>query len=86
MKQYELPSPSDVQSCIDHIKTAIDVDDWAKKRSEELLKKMIPVKPAGSNAWRKCGVCGCRIRSGEGSSSFTRDTICRNCFTVIDWS
>ena len=85
-KQYELPSPSAIQSCIDHIKTAVDVDDWAKARCEELLTKMIPVKPTGKYTQRKCGVCGCRIRSGAGSSSFTRDTVCRRCFTVIDWS
>jgi hypothetical protein len=28
-----------VQSLIDHIKTAVDVDDWAKDMAEELLKE-----------------------------------------------
>ena len=28
-----------IQSLIDHIKTAIDVDPWAKEMAEELLKE-----------------------------------------------
>jgi hypothetical protein len=28
-----------VQSLIDHIKTAVDVDPWAKEMAEELLKE-----------------------------------------------
>ena len=35
MKEYKVP----VQSLIDHIKTAIDVDPWAKEMAEELLKE-----------------------------------------------
>lgn len=87
MKRYRdsTPSADEVQSCIDHIKTAVDVDEWAKIRCENLLKRMIPVKPKGEHTNKVCGVCGCRIRSGAGSSSFVYDTVCRNCFTVIDW-
>ena len=35
MKEYKVP----VQSLIDHIKTAVDVDPWAKEMAEELLKE-----------------------------------------------
>jgi len=35
MKDHKVP----VQSLIDHIKTAIDVDDWAKEMAEDLLKE-----------------------------------------------
>ena len=35
MTEHKVP----VQSLIDHIKTAIDVDPWAKKMVEELLKE-----------------------------------------------
>ena len=38
MKDHKVP----VQSLIDHIKTAIDVDDWAKEMAEELLKEQEP--------------------------------------------
>ena len=31
-----------VQSFIDHIKTAVDVDPWAKEMAEELLKEQEP--------------------------------------------
>lgn len=33
--KYKVP----VQSLIDHIKTAVDVDDWAKEMAEDLLKR-----------------------------------------------
>ena len=36
MSKYKVP----VQSLIDHIKTAVDVDDWAKEMAEELLKPL----------------------------------------------
>ena len=42
MKEYKVP----VQSLIDHIKTATDVDPWAKEMAEDLLKEqenMIPI-------------------------------------------
>ncbi len=42
MPEHKVP----VQSLIDHIKTAVDVDPWAKEMAEELLKKqedMIPI-------------------------------------------
>ena len=35
MKEYKVP----VQSLIDHIKTATDVDPWAKEMAEDLLKE-----------------------------------------------
>lgn len=34
-----------VQSLIDHIKTAVDVDPWAKEMAEKLLKEQEAVKP-----------------------------------------
>ncbi len=35
MSEWKVP----VQSLIDHIKTAVDVDQWAKDMAEELLKQ-----------------------------------------------
>jgi hypothetical protein len=35
MNEWKVP----VQSLIDHIKTAVDVDPWAKEMADELLKK-----------------------------------------------
>ena len=35
MKEYKVP----IQSLIDHIKTSLDVDPWAKEMAEELLKE-----------------------------------------------
>ena len=35
MAKHNVP----IQSLIDHIKTAVDVDPWAKEMAEELLKE-----------------------------------------------
>ena len=74
-----------IQLCIDHIKNADDVDPLSKMLCEQIMSRAIPVKPGGKYTHMTCGRCGIRIRSGAGSSSFTRDTVCRKCFTVIDW-
>lgn len=57
----------------------------AFRMAEEAIDKQIPRKPVGKYTDYRCGVCGTRVRSGKGSSSFTKDTVCRKCFTVIDW-
>lgn len=87
MKRYadNTPSAYGIQYCIDQINASGDIVPWAKMRCETLLRRAIPVKPVGKHTQMTCGVCGCRIRSGNGSSSFVYDTVCRNCFTVIDW-
>lgn len=64
MKEYKVP----IQSLIDHIKTAVDVDPWAKEMTEELLKEQeerkgnyVPCKvktPTGKWNGEKCSVCG----------------------------
>ncbi len=58
----------------------------AFRMAEEAMDKQIPRKPVGSYTDYRCGVCGTRVRSGKGWSSHTKDTVCRKCFTVIDWS
>lgn len=41
MEKYKVS----VQSLIDHIKTATDVDPWAQEMAEDLLKRHEPVEP-----------------------------------------
>jgi len=41
MTEHKVP----VQSLIDHIKTAIDVDPWAKEMAEDLLKEQEAIEP-----------------------------------------
>jgi len=66
MKDYKAP----IQSLIDHIKTAIDVDDWAKEMAEELLKEQKPKTGhwvfgnSYGHAWMKCSNC-CVSQSGQ---------------------
>ena len=55
-------------------------------RLQELAEKATPKKPIGKHTNYKCPVCGRRVRSGKGSSSFTRDNICQTCFQRLDWS
>ena len=50
------------------------------------LRKQIPMKMPGTYTDYKCAVCGRRIRSGKGSSSFkSRDNFCQRCGQKIDW-
>ena len=51
----------------------------------ELVEKAIPKKPIGKYTDFKCPVCGRRVRSGKGSSSFTRDNVCQRCFQTLSW-
>ena len=74
-----------IQSCIDHINSAIDVDPWAKTLATGALGKLIPEKPepitptlhpAGLYMWQ-CGNC---------KWSITRKTnFCPNCGKEMLW-
>lgn len=58
----------------------------AYKLAIEALKKRIPMQMPGTYTDYKCAVCGRRIRSGKGSSSFkSRDYYCQRCGQMIDW-
>lgn len=53
----------------------------------DALKKQVPMKMPGTHTDYKCAVCGRRIRSGKGSSSYkSRDNFCQKCGQAIDWS
>ena len=70
-----------VQSLIDHIKTAIDVDPWAKEMVETMLKEKEATKPTRVNTnyeqhWN-CGNCNAVI-SGW-------DKFCHECGKRIEW-
>ena len=62
--------------------------DWeALRQAEEALKKQIPMKMPGTYTDYKCAICGRRIRSGKGISSFKRrDNFCQRCGQAIDWT
>ena len=51
-----------IESLIDHIKTSLDVDPWAKEMSEDFLKKFIPVKAIEKSNKYYCGACGIRLQ------------------------
>ena len=81
-----------VQSLIDHIKTAVDVDPWAKEMAEELLKEQEAVEPYmdydGHDVWR-CGNCGATIfhiehsHADEDWKSYAK--FCRQCGRPVKW-
>ena len=79
MTEHKVP----VQSLIDHIKTAIDVDPWAKDMIEELLKEQEPVEPKviGTNSFghpvHACGKCGILITESM--------NYCDGCGKRIKW-
>lgn len=80
MNSYE---PCQVQNVIRSVESGKELDKWAKIMIVSLMKRAIPVKPYGKEGYMRCGKCGTRVRSGVPHSA--RDTVCRNCFTVIDW-
>ena len=55
-----------VQSLIDHIKTAVDVDPWAKEMAEELLKEQESVR------------VGKKIKAGDVVLDFYQCGHCKN--------
>lgn len=65
-----------VQSLIDHIKTAVDVDPWAKEMAEKLLKEKEAVKPEWYRGKPYCGACGAEARGGK---------FCSECGKPILW-
>ena len=82
---------------IDAIDELVKFKDSLDTRSESLLielvdiainaiKKQIPMKMPGTYTDYKCAVCGRRIRSGKGSSSYkSRDNFCQRCGQAVDW-
>lgn len=87
MKEYKVP----VKSLIDHIKTAIDVDPWAKEMAEELLKEQEAVKPhynARTN-WYECGTCKFSMTSGMHCKGILipayKVGFCAKCGKAVKW-
>ena len=72
MKQYKVP----IQSLIDHIKTACDVDPWAKEMATDLLKEQEPriLKPeefAGTYSY-----CWLETKASDGRTGCGISDIC----------
>ena len=70
MKEYKVP----IQSLIEHIKTSMDVDQWAKDMAEELLSRDIAIM-AIHGEFGKCPVCG------HGAN----DKYCPYCGQALKW-
>jgi hypothetical protein len=81
-----------VQSLIDHIKTAIDVDPWAMEMAEDLLKKQEAVEPktepSAKGYWYTCGVCGWwlfEVRDTVHFDGRKRIRYCASCGQAVKW-
>ena len=84
MKEYKVP----VQSLIDHIKTAVDVDDWAKEMAEDLLKRCVPtnvnrMKDSVFSGFKvgDCPLCGKLIVSETSKPK----CFCNFCGQAVKW-
>lgn len=74
MKEYVVKVP--VQSLIDHIKTAVDVDPWAKEMAEELLKEQEPLEPVVDSFMnRRCPKCNAVLKG----------KFCFECGQAVTW-
>ena len=74
MKKYKVP----VQSLIDHIKTAVDVDPWAKEMAEDLLKLHIPADPATDSLRNiRCPQCNTIVKGYY--SQVLKEYCCQAC-------
>ena len=86
MKDFNVP----IQSLIDHIKTATDVDPWAKEMAEELLKEQEAKPPAImqdiEGIWSTCSTCGHKLRP---ILAMKMDTyfpkFCAECGQAVKW-
>lgn len=79
-----------IQSLIDHIKTATDVDPWAKDMAQELLKEQEAVKPVldeqTGRIWL-CGKCGTYVgfEDNDPHDPNEYDKYCRECGRPVLW-
>ena len=78
-----------IQSLIDHIKTAVDVDPWAKEMAEELLKAQEVDEPKqvdlyGKDEWWGF-VCVCPYCKAEWMSATDDTHFCPNCGRKVKW-
>ena len=82
MSEWKVP----VQSLIDHIKTAIDVDDWAKDMAEELLKEQEPKKVIIDMYGNYCPWCSTKTSREMGVQKLHLGTkFCPYCGHAISW-
>ena len=80
MSKWKVP----VQSLIDHIKTAVDVDPWAKEMAEKLLKTqeakpVIVTTNAYGTRFYHCPKCNRDLYV------YPRQLYCSNCGQAISW-
>lgn len=81
MTEHKVP----VQSLIDHIKTAVDVDPWAKEMAEELLEKQEPkpvkvVKNAYNHEFYHCPRCDRSFYE-----LYVKPKFCDKCGQEVKW-
>ena len=76
-----------IQSLIDHIKTATDVDPWAKEMAEELLKEQEAVEPTINEYGEAYCICGENVGIIPSSKNLpsVRSKYCSECGRRIMW-
>lgn len=85
MSKWKVP----VQSLIDHIKTAVDVDPWAKEMAEELLKKQEPksvesIQMDRSDTWG-ADLSGCCPSCKRPLKNRFNKQFCGECGQAVKW-
>ena len=79
-----------IECAIRHIRTAIDVDSWAKKIAVEAMEKQIPRKPIVPVDTWLCPSCGepaeYQQKLGDNVLYHGQHDFCPRCGQAIDWS
>ena len=80
---------SRIRSAIDHIRTAVDVDEWAMEIAVDAMEKQIPKKPVVPIDTWLCPSCGESVeyqqKLGDNVLYHGQYEICPKCGQAIDW-
>ena len=75
-----------IQSAIDHIKTAVDVDEWAAEIAVDAMEKQIPKPVKITTSTKRCGNCGRQLsRMGNIHNIHPERNYCVKCGQKVGW-
>ena len=91
MKQNEIKEAIEIVKDVIELCKDNNTPEWKEREKAyelaiQALEKQLENRPIGKYTNYKCPMCCRRVRSGKGSSSFSRDNFCQRCGQKLDWS